>query len=237
MKKIFLFVCLTVYSLQAFSQISFDVHSGRLDESLLNILCDDELKWLRNEIYARHGYVFSTKEIQAHFEKQDWYKPVSDNSQVKLSEKDQENVTILKNAETKRAARASAVKAYFKKMKAELAKGGDSSIDMPLQYHMSKTLDNIDVDQMHFCAGKGLYQKTIDNGFSEISYYLKLDGNEIFVGYNSIGVSSIFPERERHAAGDDDFTAQKRVGEYLDFWKFAIDDDNQITFVEVGGAG
>ncbi|GLV65232.1 hypothetical protein Bmyc01_39010 [Bacillus mycoides] len=32
------------------------------------------MKIARNEIYARHGHIFQTKDMQAYFSKQSWYR-------------------------------------------------------------------------------------------------------------------------------------------------------------------
>jgi hypothetical protein len=34
-----------------------------------------ELEIMRNEIYARHGWVFARKDLRAYFESQPWYQP------------------------------------------------------------------------------------------------------------------------------------------------------------------
>jgi len=36
-----------------------------------------ELRIMRNEIYARHGYRFGQSDLQTHFEKKSWYKPIT----------------------------------------------------------------------------------------------------------------------------------------------------------------
>lgn len=36
-------------------------------------LSSEELMYARNEIYARHGYIFNDAEIRAYFEKKPWY--------------------------------------------------------------------------------------------------------------------------------------------------------------------
>jgi hypothetical protein len=38
-----------------------------------------ELRIMRNEIYARHGYRFGKYDLQTHFEKKSWYKPITTN--------------------------------------------------------------------------------------------------------------------------------------------------------------
>jgi hypothetical protein len=54
-------------------------------------LRQNELRLMRNEIYARHGYSFSISDMQEHFAKQDWYMPRA------LDIKDQLTVTELRN--------------------------------------------------------------------------------------------------------------------------------------------
>lgn len=44
------------------------------DEDLIE-LSSEELRQLRNEIYARHGYVFKSADLAEHFRQQPWYKP------------------------------------------------------------------------------------------------------------------------------------------------------------------
>lgn len=38
-------------------------------------LSDFALKIMKNEILARHGYVFKTHDMQDYFDRQSWYKP------------------------------------------------------------------------------------------------------------------------------------------------------------------
>ena len=58
-----------------------------------------QLRIMRNEIYARHGYKFASADLAAYFAKTSWYSPVSDNSKVKLSALEQLNVNIIKRVE------------------------------------------------------------------------------------------------------------------------------------------
>ena len=39
-----------------------------------------ELELMRNEIYARHGYVFNDQNLQNYFSSQPWYRPKGDNN-------------------------------------------------------------------------------------------------------------------------------------------------------------
>lgn len=58
-----------------------------------------ELRVMRNEIYARHGYIFKNTELRNYFEQQSWYKPQSDDVTDLLSNIEKENATFLKNYE------------------------------------------------------------------------------------------------------------------------------------------
>lgn len=51
-----------------------------------------ELHLLRNEIFARHGYIFKTEKLKNHFSIKRWYKPEFENINSKLSEIDKKNI-------------------------------------------------------------------------------------------------------------------------------------------------
>jgi len=65
----------------------------------VNNLIKDELRYMRNEIYARHGYSFKLKDIRQHFDQQDWYMPVSTDVRTKLSAIEVKNEKMIKNFE------------------------------------------------------------------------------------------------------------------------------------------
>ncbi|NLM06775.1 MAG: YARHG domain-containing protein [Tissierellia bacterium] len=60
-----------------------------------------EISIIRNEIYARHGYVFKNKELQAYFEAYDWYEPNPNFSEALFNGFEKENVTVISNYEKK----------------------------------------------------------------------------------------------------------------------------------------
>lgn len=45
----------------------------------------EQYRYLRNLVYARHGYVFKSKDLKSFFEKFNWYKPNSKFSETELS--------------------------------------------------------------------------------------------------------------------------------------------------------
>ena len=60
-------------------------------------LSEYELKIMRNEIYARHGYIFNSEDMKRYFSQQSWYRPVSKN--VTLSNTEHYNVEFIKSYE------------------------------------------------------------------------------------------------------------------------------------------
>lgn len=59
-------------------------------------LSDFDKKIMKNEILARHGFIFSDKELKEYFSKQDWYKPKSKNVESMLSEIEKRNLEFIK---------------------------------------------------------------------------------------------------------------------------------------------
>ena len=78
------------------------VSERKLTEDDLKDLSKEELSILRNTIYAKHGYIFKKKELEEHFNSQDWYKGTStDMNKVSSEFNDSEiyNVKFIKDHE------------------------------------------------------------------------------------------------------------------------------------------
>lgn len=72
-----------------------------LTEDLLKNLSMNDLRMMRNEFWARRGRRFSTPGFKQMFEWRDWYKPVSDQSKIKLSLIEEQNVRLIEREEAK----------------------------------------------------------------------------------------------------------------------------------------
>ncbi|MGM9704728.1 MAG: YARHG domain-containing protein [Prevotella sp.] len=70
-----------------------------LTESDVAGMSSAELKIMRNEIFARHGYIFKTKSMKDHFAAQPWYSGRYDDVSDKLSEIETKNVAFIKKHE------------------------------------------------------------------------------------------------------------------------------------------
>ena len=54
-----------------------------------------ELRILRNEIFARHGYIFKSQDLSDHFSKTDWYSPEHSDVNHLLTEQDKSQVELI----------------------------------------------------------------------------------------------------------------------------------------------
>jgi hypothetical protein len=66
-----------------------------LKEDDVNNLNGEELAYMRNCIYARHGYSFKDKMYRRMFEKLDWYMPTCIDVRDKLSENEVANIELI----------------------------------------------------------------------------------------------------------------------------------------------
>ena len=54
---------------------------------------------MRNEIFARHGYIFQTNDMKAHFKSQDWYIPKYNDVNSMLTDIEIKNIELIKRYE------------------------------------------------------------------------------------------------------------------------------------------
>lgn len=70
----------------------------------LSGMSDYELRLARNEIFARHGYIFSTPEMATYFESKSWYhgsvSPNNFNIDRDLSQVERDNINLIKSMES-----------------------------------------------------------------------------------------------------------------------------------------
>jgi|CXWL01.1.fsa_nt_gi rRNA maturation endonuclease Nob1 len=80
---------------------SYPYASQRLltDEDVRN-LSQYNLRIMRNEIYARHGFVFQNTEMKNYFSTQPWYSPLYNDVNSMLSVLEKKNIELIKRYET-----------------------------------------------------------------------------------------------------------------------------------------
>lgn len=62
-------------------------------------LTKEELEFMRNEIFARHGYCFAKKHLRQQFENEDWYVPNTIDIKGYLTEVEKKNIALIKRYE------------------------------------------------------------------------------------------------------------------------------------------
>ena len=80
--------------------VSWLLQNYLLDAHYLGHFSKPQLRLMRNEILARHGWNFQSKDLQEHFSKMSWYKPVADNNSVTLGMIETTNLQLLKYEES-----------------------------------------------------------------------------------------------------------------------------------------
>jgi hypothetical protein len=70
-----------------------------LNESDVENMSKDELKIMRNEIFARHGYCFKKKDLREAFEVFDWYVPATASIVDDLTDIEKKNIQLIKRYE------------------------------------------------------------------------------------------------------------------------------------------
>ena len=70
-----------------------------LSEADLSGLSKYDLKIMRNEIFARHGYIFQTNDMKNYFQNQSWYSPRYSNVNTQLTNIEQKNITLIQRYE------------------------------------------------------------------------------------------------------------------------------------------
>lgn len=70
-----------------------------LNESDVENMTKDELKIMRNEIFARHGYCFKKKDLREAFEVFDWYVPATASIVEDLTDIEKKNIQLIKRYE------------------------------------------------------------------------------------------------------------------------------------------
>ena len=85
----------------------YDPKAGQYPEASTRLLTEEEvqnlykqeLRIMRNEIYARHGYSFKMKDMRSHFDAEDWYMPLTTDVRNKLSKIEVRNSALIKEYE------------------------------------------------------------------------------------------------------------------------------------------
>lgn len=70
-----------------------------LKEADVENIAAKELRVMRNEIYARHGYSFKLDDMRKHFDPLDWYMPMTTEVSSQLTDIEEKNAALIKRYE------------------------------------------------------------------------------------------------------------------------------------------
>lgn len=73
-----------------------------IPDSSLAVLTKEELRLLRNTIFAKHGMIFESEDLKNHFQQFGWYRPMRRNVDSQLTEVDGWNITNIQFFENAR---------------------------------------------------------------------------------------------------------------------------------------
>lgn len=76
---------------------SKDVSTYHFSENDLRSLSAKDLTYLRNSIYARHGYVFKSQELNNYFKQFEWYHPDPNVTEAALNSVEKANAEFIRN--------------------------------------------------------------------------------------------------------------------------------------------
>lgn len=78
---------------------SFNLSENYLNDEQLNKLDKTELSILRNEIFAKHGYIFQREDLRIYFSQFSWYRPQYNSVSHMLNEIELYNIEKIKQYE------------------------------------------------------------------------------------------------------------------------------------------
>jgi len=247
MKNILLIICLLISISDVFGQEMKDCSicsKQILTEEQVKNNSKEELALLRNEIYARKGYNFDNFSISDYFENQKWYKPVSSNEKIQLSEIEQKNIAFLKSLENKIQKKRDIAISDLEKLRTALNEnnmliinkflGGKKmnyTYDDYTMKHLKKAMNCFDFEDIHWNKSKGIYSVSIDNGFGIFKCEIVFENNEIMIKLGDYGFSEIF--KDFAYSPDAPFMSEN---EFSIWWIFDMTEKGIILKI-VNGAG
>lgn len=80
---------------------NIELSNKKINDHALAMLNTDELRLLRNSLYAKYGYIFSSTDLTTYFSQFSWYKPSVKNVDSFLTEIDKYNIESIKVYENK----------------------------------------------------------------------------------------------------------------------------------------
>ncbi|NQY05426.1 MAG: YARHG domain-containing protein [Flavobacteriaceae bacterium] len=203
-KLLFLFAVLNIQLIQAQLQDCSQCHIQNYSESDLEKNTLGEIQLLRNEIFARHGYIFKKQRLNEFFAEKNWYQPKEKSiTNISLNEIESHNMTIFRSIEDKIKSYRENVIVALKEFQRAVTNHDEESLAVYLNdvvnegetaanvEMMDRLFDHINLDHVHWHHDVGYYKATIDNGFKVQVYTLRITNEKTLISYNNQSHSEI----------------------------------------------
>lgn len=230
------FLSIALFSLSATAQLKdcATCSTQVIKEQQISKLSIDELRFLTNDLYARKGYKFKDYEISNYFNEKPWYKPVSDNSKVKLNAVEEQNVKLFQERTAILKADREKLIEALRNLKTETLKGNSPIPKGNSNEHFSKTIAKIDIDDIHWIKNQGYYSVEIDNFKGSNKYYISIGGSEVEIVWFEDGHSTKVQNDDKIKGVYD--TEVFEVMESATYWRFKWK-NQKLVFIESVIAG
>lgn len=251
MKKVTLFIIVFLSMQNLFSQIKDCSECDKKtytykDISHLSLL---ELKIFRNEIFARHQYVFKNERLTDYFlENYAWYKPdYNSKNSIQLSAIEKQNINLFLKYENEKEAFKVSIVEELKDIKRTLISHDTININSlinrvekeqqkeyytEIKNELKDILSAINVNEIHWYNEKGLFKVTTDDGYFISEKAIEINGDTIILSFAYSGYSELLNDDTAFKFGSD-FDS---TNEYASWYTFKII-DGKLVLIEHQAAG
>ncbi len=212
-----------------------------IKEAQIKDLSYDEIRFLTNDLFARKGYQFQNSNIQIYYDEKEWYQSISDNTKIKFTSIEQQNIDLFQKKTTalklKRENillqltnfKEALLQKKFDILKAKYNFKHDASQETAasdLKYLVS-VFETVKIDEIGWQKHIGLNTITQDNITETITCQIKIDGDMVYLMYDYDTGSTKFP---------NDLYPLENFSEYTYHWEFEFK-NNQLLLVRMIMAG
>ncbi len=251
MKKILILIIILAFTKNAFSQIEncSECDSKKYSKKDISHLSLLELKILRNEIFARHQYVFKDDRLIDYFsDKYDWYKPnYKSENKIELNDFENQNISLLLEKENEKVALKTIIIKQIKALKqalinnditkvnsviSEVVKGSSDDYSNSIKRELNEILSKLNLDEIHWYNENGLFKVTTDDGHFLNETSIKIESSIIILRYADTGHSELLKDETVFSFGSDFYSEN----EYQSWYTFEIQ-NNKLILIEHQAAG
>ncbi|WP_378174835.1 YARHG domain-containing protein [Aquimarina sp. SS2-1] len=203
-----------------------------------------DLQLLRNEIFARHQYVFKDERLLEYFQDYQWYQPDYNNPpEIILNDIENSNIALFKKGEERIKKQREKLFSELKELKRVLKQNDTITINLFFDDGLSdganKTgaikelndiLTTINLKDVNWYKDTALYKVSVDNGFLVRITDLRINGGEVILSTGDIQHSEIMTEPFQYGS------SYYSEDEYNSTWIFKFDGE-KLRLVEHMVAG